>query len=125
MSIARKIVSEYLETFVSKDENKMRTLLADRYVFSGPLMTLKGVNAAIEARKNFPFICKEINERIICSESTVVRKYDWFVTEPFKANIPMIEWYETQGQKIISCDLYFDTNKLPIAIRNNILKTSD
>lgn len=96
----------------NKDEAGMRASLHPDYNFKGPMMDMD-IEGCIEFMKTCPFECKNLNSEMVSEGNKVVHIFDWDVTAPFQANIPMVEILEFEGDKIKNARLYFDTAKFP------------
>lgn len=97
----------------TKDEATLQKLLHKDYHFKGPMMEMKGAKEAIEFMKNCPFESKNENCEVVVQDNKLVHIFDWNVTAPFQASIPMVEVLEFEGDKVRKARLFFDTAKMP------------
>lgn len=107
-------IAKQLDTaFRTKDEAALQNLLHKDYHFKGPMMEMNGAKEAIEFMKNCPFESKNENCEVVVQGNKLVHIFDWNVTAPFQASIPMVEVLEFEGDKVKKARLFFDTAKFP------------
>jgi hypothetical protein len=104
----------------TKDEVALQKLLHKDYHFKGPMMEMKGAKEAIELMKNCPFESKTENCEVVVQDNKLVHIFDWNVTAPFQASIPVVEVLEFEGDKVRKSRLFFDTAKMPAQAKDAI-----
>ena len=113
MTTPKEIAQKYATAFLGGEKETARALLHDDYTFVGPMMQLNSADEAMGLLENFPFVASEENVTIVTEGNLVVKKFDWKVTAPFEALIPMTEWFDIQDGKIKSCQLFYDSALFP------------
>lgn len=107
-------IAKQLDTaWRSKDEATYRALLHKDYHFKGPMMEMKGAEEAVKFMKDCPFESSNKNCETVVQDNKLVHIFDWIVTAPFQATIPMVEIMEFEGGKLKKSRLFFDTAKFP------------
>lgn len=113
MGNSAEIVKKLDQAWKNKDESAMRLLLHPDYHFKGPMMEMKSVDEAIVFMKDCPFECDTQTSMLISEGNKAVHVFDWHVTAPFQATIPMVEVLEIEDNKIKKARLFFDTALFP------------
>ena len=108
-----ELIQNYNASFADKNIDKVRTLLHDNFTFTGPMMQFGSPDEFANAMREFGFDCSNENVQFVSEDSIVVQVFDWVVTAPFKASIPMCEIFKIEEGKIFSSKLFFDTAKFP------------
>ena len=106
-------VKEMLEAWDNKDEAKIRSYLHEDYSFKGPMMEANNPDECIELMLSCPFGGKSKTTDIIVDGHKVVHAFDWTVTAPFEASIPMVEIMTFVDGKVKSSQMYYDTGLFP------------
>ncbi len=112
MANAAEIVKKLNTAWENKDEAAMRLLLHPDYHFKGPMMEMT-TEEVIGFMHTCPFECNNQNSEIISEGNKVVQVFDWHITAPFQATIPMVEVLEIEGNKVKKARLFFDTALFP------------
>ncbi len=55
------------------------------------------------------------------SRGSLVHMFDWKVTAPFQATIPMVEVMEFEGDKVKRARLFFDSALFPAEIKAQMM----
>lgn len=113
MNRPQDIAQQYAAAFMAKDLKTAKSLLHEDYRFKGPMAEANGQDETLAMIENFPFVSNEENVRILEQGDTAVKRFDWHVTSPFEAVIPMTEWITVKNGKLYSCELFYDTAKFP------------
>ena len=121
MSKLTHVAKEMTQAWERKDEEGFRACLHPDYSFKGPMMDMKSANEAVEFMKRCQFESTSENCEIVAEGNTVVHVFDWRVTAPFKANIPMVEVMEFEGEKVKRARLFFDSALFPAEVKEQML----
>jgi len=113
MSDLIEIVKQMTTAWQNKDEAAVRSFLHEDYHFKGPMMEMNGIEACIKFMKTCPFESSNKNCEAIVDGDKLVHIFDWEVTAPFQATIPMVEIMEFEGRKIKNSRMFFDTALFP------------
>lgn len=97
----------------NKDEATLRSLLHDDYKGVCPDMEMNSADDCVAFMKECPFEGSSANLEIISEGDKVVQAFDWVVTAPFQATIPMIEVLYFESGKVKSSRMYYDTALFP------------
>ena len=121
MTNTKDIIMKMDAAWSSKDEAAMRSCLHEDYHFKGPMMKINGPDESIAMMQNFPFECHNENEELIVQDNKAVHIFDWVVTSPFQATIPMTEVLELEGGKVKNVRLFFDTALFPAEVKAQMM----
>ena len=121
MSTLIDVAKKMTKAWEQKDESAFRACLHDDYSFKGPMMEMKSANEAIEFMNRCPFEFTKENCEVIVEGKTLVHVFDWNVTAPFQATIPMVEVMEFEGDKVKKARLFFDSALCPAEVKTQIL----
>ncbi len=113
MSQIVEVIKAIDTAWKNKDEKTMREHLHADYYFKGPMMEIDGVDACIACMNSMPMEGDSNNSEIICEGNKAVHAFDWVITAPFKANVPMVEIMEFENNKLKTSRMFFDTALLP------------
>ncbi len=111
MSNASDIFNRYLQAFTSGDGEAASALIADDFVFQGPLLQTETKAAFLEgAGKLGPIVRGFKMLRQFGDGDEVCSIYDFEIETPKgKGSITMSEWSRVRGGKLVSSRLLFDT----------------
>ena len=121
MSKLINVAKQMTEAWVQKDETAFRACLHPDYSFKGPMMEMKSANEAVECMKRCPFESTSENCEVVVEGNTLVHVFDWHVTAPFKATIPMVEVMEFEGNKVKRSRLFFDSALFPAEVKEQMM----
>ena len=93
--------------------SSVRALLADDFKFEGPLMRANSADEFFQQLENFPFEAKTTTRSLIADGNQVVHVFDFNITAPVRADIPMCELFEIGDDKIAASRLFYDSAKFP------------
>ncbi len=113
MTDYRAIVEKMTTAWNDKNETLLRSLLHDDYKGTCPAMEINSPDECVEFMKNCPFEGSCENHEIIVEGNKVVNAFDWVVTAPFQATIPMVEIMNFEGDKLKNSKMYYDTSLIP------------
>ena len=113
MTTAIDVVKNYNRAFESKDAEALKPLIHPAYTFKGPMMEMNGRDQMLAFLQTCPFSFKNQNVKFVAQGNTVVQTFDWQMTAPFKASIPMCELLEVENGQIKSGRLFYDTGAFP------------
>jgi ketosteroid isomerase-like protein len=113
MSKNTELVKKLFQTCDAKDFTAVRELLHERYSFKGSCMKMESRDEMIAAMKQCPMNGESKNLRFIEEGNQVVAVFDWTVSSPFQATIPMCNVLTISGGKVLREELFFDTAKFP------------
>lgn len=108
-----EIVKEMMKAWEDKDEATVRSFLHDDYLGNCPMMGAIGADECVEFMKNCPYEGKSVNHEIIAEGDKVAQSFDWVITSPFKATVPMVEILKFDSGKVKTSKMYFDTALFP------------
>ena len=109
----REAIKKMDQAWVAKDDAAIRELLHADYECKGPLMAVNGIEQAIMGMNFFPFVGKNENEQIIVEGNKAAYTFDWVLSSPFQATIPITEIIEFEDEKIRKVRIFFDTGLFP------------
>ena len=84
-------------------------------------MEMKGVNEAVDFMKRCPLEYTNENCEGIVEGETLVHIFDWKVTAPFQATIPMVEVMEFEDNKVKRVRLFFDSALFPAELKAQMM----
>ena len=84
-------------------------------------MTMNGVEEAVDFMKKCPFESNTENCEVVIDGQTLVHVFDWNVSAPFQAVIPMVEVLEFEGQKVKRARLFYDSALFPEEVKASML----
>jgi ketosteroid isomerase-like protein len=108
------IFRSYLERFARGDIDGAAELLADDFIFKGPILQSSTKAAFLSGSATAAAMARgcEIHHQWTDGD-TVCSIYDFKVETPAGSGaIPMAEWSEIRGGKLVSSHLIFDTAEL-------------
>jgi len=100
------------EAWEIKDEELMRSFLHEDYLCVSPGEDMNG-DQLVDFMKNCPFEGKCENHELIAEGDKVVGIFDWVVTAPFQATIPMVEIMEFENGKLRKSRMFYDRSLFP------------
>jgi len=109
-----EIVNRYTEAFDAGDMGTVQSLLAEDFRFEGPLMIASSRQEFFEQLSQFQMTARTVVRRQIANGSTVARMFDFELTAPAQVTIPMAEWIEVAGGRIVSSRLFYDPARFPM-----------
>ena len=115
------VAKQMTDAWTRKDEAVFRSCLHPDYSFKGPMMEMKSANEAVEFMKRCPFESTSQNCEVVVEGNTLVHIFDWKVTAPFQAIIPMVEVMEFQNEKIKRSRLFFDSALFPAEVKEQMM----
>ena len=121
MSTILDVAKQMTDAWTRKDEEGFRECLHDEYLFKGPMMEFKSPNEAVEFMHRCPFESTSENCEVVVEGNTLVHIFNWNVTAPFKANIPMVEVLEFASGKVKRARLYFDPALFPAEVKEQMM----
>lgn len=113
MSDLIEIVKQITTAWQNKDEAAIRSLLHEDYHFKGPMMEMHGIEACIKFMHTCQYESSNKNCEAIVEGDKLVHIFDWEVTAPFQATIPMVEILEFVNGKVKNSRMFFDTAQFP------------
>jgi len=117
MTNTKEIVMKMDQAWNAKDESTLRTLLHEDYHFKGPMMEINGPDESVAMMNEFPFESHNENDELIVEGSKAVHIFDWVVSSPFQATIPVTEVLEVEDNKVKTARLFFDTAQVPAEVK--------
>ena len=124
MSRLIEVAKKMTEAWQRKDQVAFRACLHDDYTFKGPMMEMKSANEAVECMTRCAFESTSENCEVCVDGNTLVHVFDWKVTAPFRATIPMVEVMEFEGEKIKRSRLFFDSALFPAEVKEQMMATT-
>lgn len=121
MSTLVDVAKKMTKAWEDKDEAAFRACLHDDYTFKGPMMEMNSANEAVEFMNRCSFECTSENCEVVVEGQTLVHIFDWKVTAPFQATIPMVEVMEFEGDKVKRARLFFDSALFPAEIKAQMM----
>ena len=121
MSTLVDVAKKMTKAWEDKDEAAFRACLHDDYTFKGPMMEMNSANEAVEFMNSCSFECTSENCEVVVEGQTLVHIFDWKVTAPFQATIPMVEVMEFEGDKVKRARLFFDSALFPAEIKAQMM----
>ena len=121
MSTRLDVAKQLTAAWGQKDEAGFLACVHEDYTFQGPMMKLGSAEEAVQCMKQCDFVATTENCEVIEEGHTLVHIFDWKVTAPFHASIPMIEVLEFEGKKVKRARLFFDTALFPAEIKDRML----
>ncbi len=122
MSTLVDVAKKMTKAWEDKDEAAFRACLHDDYTFKGPMMEMNSANEAVEFMNRCSFECTSENCEVVVEGQTLVHIFDWKVTAPFQATIPMVEVMEFEGDKVKRARLFFDSALFPAEIKAQMME---
>lgn len=107
------LAKKYYQAFAAKDKTTIRALLAKNFHFKGPMMETTGVEEMVGCMDSCPMVGGPQNMTFVAEGNRVVQIFDWVVTAPFSASIPMCEILEIENGQVKSSRLFYDTASFP------------
>jgi len=120
IELAKRMTKAWQE----KDESTFRACIHDDYTFKGPMMEMRSAHEAVEFMKQCAFECSTENCEVVIEGQTLVHMFDWTVTAPFQATIPMVEVMEFEDDKVKRARLYFDSALFPAEVKQQMMAES-
>ena len=121
MSTLIDVAKQMTEAWVRKDEAAFRACLHPNYSFKGPMMEMKSANEAVEFMKRCQFESTSENCEVVVEGNTLVHVFDWNVSAPFTATIPMVEVMEFEDKKVKRSRLFFDSALFPAEVKEQMM----
>ncbi len=121
MSTLTDVAKRMTKAWEDRDEAAFRACLHDDYSFNGPMMEMKSANEAVEFMRRCAFEFTNTNCEVVVEGKTLVHLFDWNVTAPFQATIPMVEVMEFEGDKVKRARLFYDSALFPAEVKTQIL----
>ena len=121
MSTMIDVAKQMTAAWQQKDEAAFRACLHDDYSFKGPMMEMNNADEAVDMIKRCAFEHTIENCEVVVEGKTLVHIFDWKVTAPFQATIPMVEIMEFEGDKVKRARLFFDSALFPAEIKEEIM----
>ncbi len=107
------VVTAYTDAFDCKDMEKAKSVLDTDFHFDGPLMKAESRDEFFAQLANFDLEYQTKEHRVISQGTSVARIFDFAITSPVRATVPMVEWFEVENDKIQSSRLFYDTAIFP------------
>ena len=124
MSTMLDVAKQMTAAWENKDEAAFRTCVHEHYTFKGPMMEMRSANEAVEFMQRCAFESTTKNCEVIEEENRLVHVFDWTVTAPFQATIPMVEVMEFENGKVIRARLFFDSALFPAEVKAQMTATA-
>ncbi len=121
MSTMIEVAKRMTKAWQEKDESTFRACIHDDYTFRGPMMEMRSANEALECMKQCAFECTTENCEVVAEGQTLVHVFDWKVTAPFQATIPMVEVMEFESDKVKRARLFFDSALFPEEVKQQMM----
>ena len=121
MSALMDVAKQMTKAWHDKDEVAFRRCLHKDYSFTGPMMTMNSADEAVDFMTKCPFESATENCEVYIQGQTLVHVFDWHVTAPFQATIPMVEVLEFEGEKVKRARLFFDSALFPAEVKAGML----
>ena len=121
MSTLIDVAKRMTKAWEEKDESTFRACLHDEYTFKGPMMEMRSANEALECMRRCSFEFTNENCEVVVGGNTLVHIFDWKVTVPFQATIPMVEVMEFEGDKVKRARLFFDSALFPAEVKEQMM----
>ena len=99
--------------FSEKNCEAFAECVHEDYSFTGPMMEMNSKQEALDFMKDCPFQAVHDNCEVVVEGQRLVHIFDWNVTAPFEAIIPMVEVMDFEGNLIKKARLYYDTALFP------------
>lgn len=105
------VVNEYLDAFTGGDLETAFALVADDFVFEGPMLESRGKPAFVEGASGLaPIVRGHTVLRQFADGDEVCSVYDFHVETPAGAgSVTMTEWNHVRDGKLTSARVVFDT----------------
>ena len=124
MSKLIDVAKQMNEAWMNKDEAAFRACLHPAYSFKGPMMEMKSPDEAVEFMQRCTFESTSENCEVVVEGNTLVHVFNWNVTSPFHATIPMVEVMEFEGDKVKRSRLFFDSALFPAEVKAQMMATT-
>ena len=124
MSTMLDVAKKMTAAWEKKDEVAFRACLHENYTFKGPMMEMRSPTEAVEFMKRCAFESTSQNCEVIVEGTRLVHVFDWTVTVPFQATIPMVEVMEFEGNKVKRARLYFDSALFPAEVKEQMMSAT-
>lgn len=121
MSTLIDVAKRMTKAWQEKDESTFRGCLHDDYTFKGPMMEMRSANEALECLRRCTFEFTNEKCEVVVEGNTLVHIFDWKVTAPFLATIPMVEVMEFEGEKVKRARLFFDSALFPAEVKQKMM----
>lgn len=121
MSTLVDVAKAMTKAWEEKDAASFRACLHADYSFKGPMMEMKSADEAVEFMNRCPFEFTNENCEVVVEGQTLVHIFDWKVTAPFQATIPMVEVMEFEGDTVKRARLFFDSALFPAEIKAQMM----
>ena len=124
MSTMLDVAKQMTAAWENKDEAAFRACVHEHYMFKGPMMEMRNANEAVEFMQRCAFESTTKNCEVIQEGNRLVHVFDWTVTAPFQATIPMVEVMEFENGKVIRARLFFDSALFPAEVKEQMTATA-
>ena len=124
MSTMIDVAKRMTKAWEQKDEATFRACLHDNYTFKGPMMEMRSPEEALESMRQCPFEFTSENCEVVTEGNTLVHIFDWKVTVPFQATIPMVEVMNFEGEKVRRARLFFDSALFPAEVKEQMMAST-
>ena len=121
MSTMMEVAKRMTKAWQEKDESTFRSCIHEDYTFKGPMMEMRSAKEALEFMRQCAFECTSENCEVVSEGQTLVHIFDWKVTAPFQATIPMVEVMEFEGDKVKRARLFFDSALFPEEVKQQMM----
>ncbi len=121
MSTLTDVAKRLTKAWEDRDEAAFRACLHDDYSFKGPMMEMKSANEAVACMRRHAFEFTNTNCEVVVEGQTLVHMFDWNVTAPFQATIPMVEVMGFEGDKVKRARLFYDSALFPAEVKAQML----
>ena len=121
MSTMIEVAKRMTKAWEEKDAATFRVSIHDDYTFKGPMIEMRSANEALEFMKQCAFESTSENCEVVVEGSTLVHIFDWKVTAPFQATIPMVEIMEFESDKVKRARLFFDSALFPDEVKQQMM----
>ena len=110
-SPAMKLAQGWINAWINMDIAWLEKHLADNFIHTSPYGRLEGKTHYLKTV--IPLARKSVNELIIIDVTGNENKaVIWFENHTPAGAIPSCDWLETQGEKILSIQSFYDASKV-------------
>jgi hypothetical protein len=108
----KDIAMKVMKAWEEKDEVTLRHYLHPDYVSKDPLMTVIGVDKAIDKMHSFPFKGGLEITHLFSEGDLVAMEGIWKITHPIEEEVPITSIMQFEKDVLREKSIYFDTAKI-------------
>lgn len=116
MNRVMNAVTGFYSALAQRDAKAIRATLADDFSFRGPMMKFDDPESFANAMAAFPVEATASDSRFVVGGGDVAHVFNWEMTAPAKAKIPMCEVIKVANGKVQRSELFFDTKLFPAGL---------